>query len=99
RSGGLASSCVRPRLSPSYNSRFSRVRRLDRCKGNAMNFVRTAMLLAALTAIFMGVGYMVGGTGGMFIAFLVAASMNIFTYWNADKLVLRMHGAREVDSR
>ena len=64
-----------------------------------MAFLRTAMLLAAMTAIFMGVGYMVGGTGGMAIAFLVAAGMNVFTYWNADKLVLRMHNAREVDAR
>ncbi|SDB25777.1 zinc metalloprotease HtpX [Bauldia litoralis] len=64
-----------------------------------MAFLRTAMLLAAMTAIFMGVGYMVGGTGGMTIAFLVAAGMNVFTYWNADKLVLRMHNAREVDAR
>ena len=64
-----------------------------------MNFLRTAMLLAAMTAIFMGVGYLVGGTGGIFIAFLIAAGMNLFTYWNADKLVLRMNNAREVDAR
>ncbi len=64
-----------------------------------MNFLRTAMLLAAMTAIFMGVGYLVGGTGGMVIAFLIAAGMNLFTYWNADKLVLRMNNAREVDAR
>jgi heat shock protein HtpX len=64
-----------------------------------MNLLRTAMLLAAMTAIFMGVGYLVGGTGGMFIAFLIAAGMNLFTYWNADKLVLRMNNAREVDVR
>ncbi len=53
-----------------------------------MNFMRTAMLLAALTAIFMGVGYLVGGAGGMIVAFLVAAGMNLFAYWNADKMVL-----------
>jgi heat shock protein HtpX len=64
-----------------------------------MNYVRTAMLLAALTAIFMGVGYLVGGSGGLVIAFLVAAGMNLFSYWNADKLVLSMHRAREVDAR
>ncbi len=64
-----------------------------------MNFMRTAMLLAALTAIFMGVGYLVGGTGGMVFAFLLAAGMNLFAYWNADKMVLRMNGAREVDAR
>ena len=64
-----------------------------------MNFMRTAMLLAALTAIFMGVGFMIGGSGGMMIAFFIAAAMNLFSYWNADKLVLSMHRAREVDER
>ena len=56
------------------------------------------MLLAALTALFMALGYTIGGTGGAAIAFLVAAGMNLFTYWNADKIVLRMHDAREVDA-
>jgi heat shock protein HtpX len=46
----------------------------------------------------MGVGYMVGGAGGMMIAFVVAAGMNLFSYWNADKLVLSMHRARQVDA-
>ena len=64
-----------------------------------MNYVRTAMLLAGLTALFMGVGYLIGGQGGAMIALLVAAGMNLFTYWNADKLVLSMHGAHEVDER
>lgn len=64
-----------------------------------MNYVRTAILLAGLTALFMVVGYAIGGQGGMVIAFLVAAAMNLFSYWNADKLVLRMHGAHEVDER
>jgi heat shock protein HtpX len=64
-----------------------------------MNVMKTGMLLAALTALFMGVGYLVGGSGGAFIAFLLAAGMNLFSYWNADKLVLRMHSAREVDER
>jgi heat shock protein HtpX len=56
------------------------------------------MLLAALTALFMAIGYMFGGSGGAMIALLVAAVMNFFTYWNADKIVLRMHDAREVDA-
>lgn len=64
-----------------------------------MNLIRTAMLLAFMTALFMGVGYLVGGTNGMMIAFLIAAGMNLFSYWNADKMVLRMHHAREVDER
>lgn len=64
-----------------------------------MSTMRTAILLAGLTALFMGVGYLIGGTGGMAIAFVVAAAMNLFSYWNADKMVLRMHNAREVDER
>lgn len=64
-----------------------------------MNIFRTALLLAAMTALFMGVGFLIGGQQGMVIAFLVAAAMNVFSYWNADKLVLRMHNAREVDER
>lgn len=64
-----------------------------------MNFVRTAMLLAVMTALFMLVGYAIGGSGGMVIAFLIAAGMNLFSYWNADKMVLRMHRAVEVDER
>ena len=64
-----------------------------------MNLVRTAMLLAALTALLMGLGYLVGGTGGALIALVIAAGMNLFTYWNADRIVLRMHNAQEVDAR
>jgi heat shock protein HtpX len=62
------------------------------------NHLRTFMLLAALTALFMGVGFMMGGTGGMALAFLLAAGMNLFSYWNADKIVLRLYRAREVDA-
>src|SRR5262244_243728 len=64
-----------------------------------MNYVRTAILLAGLTALFMGVGYLIGGQAGALIALMVAAAMNLFSYWNADKLVLSMHGAQEVDAR
>ena len=64
-----------------------------------MNVMRTAMLLAAMTALFMGVGYLIGGSGGMAIAFIIAAGMNLFSYWNADKMVLRAYNAVEVDAR
>ena len=64
-----------------------------------MNTLKTTMLLAALTALFMVLGFTLGGRGGAMIALLVAAGMNLFTYWNADKIVLSMHGAREVDER
>ena len=61
-----------------------------------MNGFKTTMLLAALTALFMGLGYTLGGAGGAIVALLLAAGMNLFTYWNADRIVLRMHDAREV---
>ncbi len=59
---------------------------------------RTTLLLSALTALFMALGYTLGGIGGAFIALLVAAGMNLFTFWNADRIVLSMHNAREVDA-
>ncbi|QKV20094.1 zinc metalloprotease HtpX [Oricola thermophila] len=62
-----------------------------------MNLVKTAMLIAFMTALFMGIGYMIGGSGGMTIAFLIALAMNAISYWNSDKMVLRMHNAVEVD--
>jgi heat shock protein HtpX len=64
-----------------------------------MNYVRTAILLAGLTALFMGIGYLIGGPTGAMIALVIAAGMNLFSYWNSDKMVLSMHGAQEVDAR
>ncbi|MEA2935707.1 MAG: heat shock protein HtpX [Variibacter sp.] len=64
-----------------------------------MNYFRTAILLAGLTGLFMAVGYLIGGQAGMFVALLVAGAMNLFSYWNSDRLVLSMHGAHEVDAR
>ncbi len=64
-----------------------------------MSYFRTTLLLAALTALFMAIGYFIGGQTGMVVAFLVASAMNIFSYWNSDKIVLRMHNAQEVDAR
>ncbi|WP_242912476.1 zinc metalloprotease HtpX [Brevundimonas pishanensis] len=62
-----------------------------------MNHLKTFAILAVMTALFMGIGFMVGGTGGMAIAFLVACGMNLFSYWNADKIVLKMYKAEVVD--
>jgi heat shock protein HtpX len=64
-----------------------------------MSYFRTMLLLAALTALFMVVGYAIGGQSGMMIAFLVALGMNVFSYWNSDKVVLSMHNAQQVDER
>lgn len=61
-----------------------------------MNYFRTMLLLAALTALFMGVGYLIGGTGGMMIALLFAIGTNAFAWWNSDKVALRMHNAEPV---
>jgi heat shock protein HtpX len=57
---------------------------------------KTAALLAALTALFMGIGYLIGGPGGMMVAFLMALATNAFAYWNSGDMVLRMYDAREI---
>src|SRR5688572_18090652 len=62
-----------------------------------MNVMRTAMLLAGLTALFGVVGYLLGGANGMLIALGIAVVTNLFAYWNSDKLALSAHGAVEVD--
>ena len=60
-----------------------------------MNFIKTAMLIALMTALFMLVGYAIGGSRGMMIALVIAFAMNVFSWWNSDKMVLRMHNAVE----
>ena len=64
-----------------------------------MSYLRTAILLAVLTALFMGIGFLIAGQTGMVVAFVMAAAMNLFAYWNSDKMVLSMYGARAVDER
>jgi len=61
-----------------------------------MNTLRTTVLLAGMTALFMGVGYLIGGEGGMVMALGLAVAMNAFAYWNSDKMVLSMQNAREL---
>ena len=61
-----------------------------------MNYFRTALLLAALTGFFLVVGYLLGGQSGLILALVVALGMNLFAYWNSDKMVLRMSNAQEV---
>jgi heat shock protein HtpX len=61
-----------------------------------MNQTRTFMLMAAMAALFMGLGYMLGGATGAMIALVLAGGMNVFAWWNSDKMVLRMHNAQEV---
>ncbi|MFN0024559.1 MAG: zinc metalloprotease HtpX [Parvularculaceae bacterium] len=62
-----------------------------------MSQLRTFTLLAALTALFGAIGLAIGGKGGMLLALTFAAMMNVFTYWNADKIVLKMYKAQPVD--
>ena len=64
-----------------------------------MNYLRTAVLLAGLTALLMAVGFLIGGVDGLVIAFVIAAATNLFSYWNSDRLVLSMHDAQQVDEQ
>src|ERR1700712_5585427 len=61
------------------------------------NWVKTAMLMAAITALFVVIGGMIGGSKGIALALVVALAMNFFSYWFSDKLVLKMYNAQEVD--
>ena len=61
------------------------------------NLLKTAVLMAAITALFMAVGSMLGGRQGMMFALVVAVGMNFFSYWFSDKLVLKMYRAKQVD--
>ncbi|WP_116134511.1 zinc metalloprotease HtpX [Tropicimonas sp. IMCC34043] len=61
-----------------------------------MGYVRTALLMAAMTALFMGIGYLLAGSGGMLIALVMAGGMNALTWWKSDQMVLRMHNAQPV---
>ena len=62
------------------------------------NLMKTAVLMAAITALFMAIGSVLGGQQGMAIALVVALGMNFFSYWFSDKMVLKMYNAQEVDA-
>ncbi len=64
-----------------------------------MNYLKTAVLLAGMTGVFLAAGFMLAGETGMLIALALALGMNFFAYWSSDKVVLRMYGARQVDAR
>ena len=61
-----------------------------------MALFKTTVLLAALMALFIGVGFLLGGIPGLIIAFVIGLGMNFFAYWSSDKVALRMAGAKEV---
>ena len=59
--------------------------------------VKTWILLAGLTGLFGAVGLFLAGPTGMVVALLIAVAMNLFAYWNSDKMVLRMYNAQAVE--
>jgi heat shock protein HtpX len=61
-----------------------------------MNTAKTMMLLAAMTALFLSVGWLIGGTAGALIALVIALGTNAFAFWNSDRLALAAHDAREI---
>ena len=61
------------------------------------NWLKTTILMAAIMALFVFVGGLIGGKSGMLLALLFGGAMNVFAYWNSDKMVLRMYNAHEVD--
>lgn len=61
------------------------------------NWLKTALLMAAIVALFGVIGALIGGKSGMLLALVFGGAMNVFAYWNADKMVLRMYNAQEVD--
>jgi heat shock protein HtpX len=63
---------------------------------NSQNMLKTALLLGGMTLLFIGVGRLLGGTGGMVFAFFFAIMMNMGAWWFSDSIALRMNGAHEV---
>jgi heat shock protein HtpX len=63
-----------------------------------MNRLRTAFLMAALTALFVFAGAAIGGTSGIVVAFVIALATNFFAYWNSDKVLLKLYGAKPADA-
>ncbi|MGA7951083.1 MAG: zinc metalloprotease HtpX [Thiobacillaceae bacterium] len=63
------------------------------------NWLKTSILMAGIVALFGAVGLVLGGKSGMLIALIIGGAMNLFAYWNSDKIVLRMYQAREVDAQ
>ena len=61
-----------------------------------MNTMKTFLLMGILTVMLVFIGRLLGGEGGMIMAFVLAAVMNFGTYWFSDKMVLRMYKAQEV---
>ncbi|HEY3327851.1 MAG TPA: zinc metalloprotease HtpX [Novimethylophilus sp.] len=63
------------------------------------NWFKTTILMAGIVVLFGAVGAALGGAGGMLIALLFAAAMNVYAYWFSDGMVLKMYNAQEVDEQ
>ena len=63
-----------------------------------MNIFKTGLLMGLMMGLFLVVGAVIGGAGGMMVAFVIAAGLNLMAYWNSDKMLLHMYGARQVDA-
>ncbi|MEZ4733197.1 MAG: zinc metalloprotease HtpX [Caldilineaceae bacterium] len=64
--------------------------------GRVWNTMKTTLLLASLTGLFLVIGGAIGGQTGMVLALLLAVAMNMGAWWFSDTLALKMSGAREV---
>ncbi|WP_434630933.1 zinc metalloprotease HtpX [Chromobacterium sp. CV08] len=62
------------------------------------NWLKTTVLMAAIMALFVLIGGLIGGKGGMLLALLFGGGMNLFAWWNSDRMVLGMYNAQEVDA-
>jgi len=62
------------------------------------NWLKTTVLMAGIMALFVMIGGMVGGKSGMILALVIGGGMNLFAYWNSDRMVLSMYNAHEVDA-
>src|SRR5580704_18040022 len=93
RSVGQASAAVGSSSVPTLPARPARYAG----RREMMNTLRTGILMAALTGLFLAVGGVLGGSTGMAIALAFACATNLFAYWNSDKVLLSMYGAHPVD--
>src|SRR5690606_13324235 len=92
RAGEAPRRAAYPLLMPDW-PRLSRIRRghissrVSAMETRMAGYVRTAILMAAMTALFMGVGWLLAGGTGVVLAFVAAAAMNAFAWWNSDSMV------------
>ena len=64
-----------------------------------INHLKTVLLLATLTAIFLAIGFLIGGITGLTIAFIIALVINFLSYWFSDKIVLNLYHAKKASNK